>query len=76
MKKFRVLSLTLAVVAFIGLYACNTSTKEVKEVEKEVVVEEAPVADSVAIESEVTDSTAVEETEAAVTEEAEPASEE
>ncbi len=75
MKNFRILSLTLAVVAFVGLYACNNATKEVKEVETEVVIEEeAPVADTVAMENEVVDSTAVEATEAAET--TEPATEE
>lgn len=61
MKNFRILSLSLAVLAFVGLYSCNTGTKEVKEEVKEVVVEEEvveTVVDTVAV--EVVDTVAVE----------------
>ncbi len=76
MKKIKFLSLALAVVALVGLYACNNATKETKEVETEVVTEEeVPVTDTVAIEAEVVDSTAVEATEE-VEEEAEETTEE
>ena len=69
MRKFKLLSLMVATVLFVGLYSCgggSATKEEVKEVETEAVEEmvEEPVAvDSVEVGA--TDSVAVEEEEVA-----------
>jgi hypothetical protein len=58
MKKFKLFSLALAAVLFVGVYSCNSGTKtEAKDaVEETVVTEEA-----VEAETEVADSVQAEE---------------
>lgn len=64
MKKFKLFALAIAVVAFVGMFACNSGVK--KDVEKVVTEEVVDEKEPISEEMVVADSTVTEE---AVTEE-------